>query len=270
VAGGFSGVMSGLTGAGGGIILIPVLARFTTMSQQTINGTQAGAVAFSVLLGAYNYIQVDACNVPLALVTAMPSVVFAGIGVRAAHYVSSKRLSLAVGTAMLACAPVMMFRNSPRFPKLGGSADALDLQRYRSASHKEYIELIQQHPADFVRVNLKYIAAGCLAAFISGLVGIGGGILVTAYLTAASEMPQEAIIGTSMLSILPTAASAAYFNFRAQSMHVPTAVRLSGALGLSVFLTSKYVTHHLPDDVLRDLLGGTLGTAALVMLRRGF
>ncbi|TMW55779.1 hypothetical protein Poli38472_010661 [Pythium oligandrum] len=271
-AGGFAGTVSALTGVGGGLILIPVLAKFTTLTQQAVNGTSIGAVTVAASVGAYNHFESGACNFPLALLTTLPSVIFARYGVQTAHRLSSKRLSLVVGSAMLMCSPLIALKNSQYFPKWSDSVNPLDLQCFsRDVADQEvpYIERIKADVPGFVMANAKYVGAGCFAGFISGLCGLGGGILMTAYLTAASDLPQEVIIGTSLLSIVPTAASSTYFNVKAKSIHIPTAARVGGSLAVGVYLTSKYVTHQVPEDTLRKILATTLGAAAIVMMRRG-
>ncbi|KAL4101753.1 hypothetical protein PRIC1_005501 [Phytophthora ramorum] len=292
--GGVAGVVSALTGVGGGIILIPAMARFTSLPQQAINGTSLGAVALAASVGAWNYLESGACNVPLALVTTFPAIIATKYGVRTAHRLTSKKLSLVVGSAMLVCSPLIFLKKSPYMPKWSDSQDPLDLQFFvpqlkdlekartfkngdgehpsvaatSAAISAEYMERVKQDWKGFAIVNTKYVFAGAAAGFISGLCGLGGGILITSYLTAASDMPQETIIGTSLLSVVPTAASSTIFNLRAKSIHLPTAARIGGSLAVGVYLTSKYVTHDVPEDVLRGVLGTTLGAAALVMMRR--
>ncbi|KAF1773318.1 Transmembrane protein TauE-like [Phytophthora cactorum] len=265
--GGVAGMVSALTGVGGGIILIPAMAKFTTLSQQAINGTSLGAVAIA-----------------------------SSYGVRTAHRLTSKKLSLVVGTAMLLCSPLIFLKNSPYMPKWSDSQDPLDLQFFvpqqkdlekarqsmkQGEEHPsvaatsatvsaEYMERVKADWAGFAMVNAKYVFAGVAAGFISGLCGLGGGILITSYLTAASDMPQPTIIGTSLLSVVPTAASSTVFNIRAKSIHLPTAARIGGSVAVGVYVTSKYITHDVPEDVLRGVLGTTLGAAALVMMRRAF
>ncbi|TYZ60267.1 hypothetical protein PybrP1_008498 [[Pythium] brassicae (nom. inval.)] len=295
-AGGIAGVISALTGVGGGLILIPVrvlqllrvllattreynqtLARFTSLPQQAVNGTSIGAVTLSASVGAWNHLESGACNYPLALATTMPGIICTRYGVQAAQRLSSKRLSLVVGAAMLACAPLIFLKNSAHFPKWSAHADPLDLQFYGHpaaaggaplSADTSYTERVQRDLPGFAAANAKYLGAGALAGFISGLCGLGGGILITAYLTATSDMPQETIIGTSLLSIVPTAAASTVHNVRAKAIHLPTAARVGGALAVGVYATSKYATHDVPEDVLRGILGTTLGTAALVMMRR--
>uniref|UniRef100_A0AAV1UQZ0 Uncharacterized protein n=1 Tax=Peronospora matthiolae TaxID=2874970 RepID=A0AAV1UQZ0_9STRA len=293
-AGSLAGIVSGLTGVGGGIILIPALAKFTSLSQQVINGTSIGAVAIAASVGASNYIQSGACNVPLALATTIPAIIATKYGVRTAHQLSSKKLSLLVGSAMLACSPLIFLKNSSLMPKWSDGQDPLDLQfvvpqqkdleKARTMSEKgavdpsgpatsttvsdQYVERVQANWKGFAAVNVKYVFAGAVSGFISGLCGLGGGLLITSYLTAASDMPQATIIGTSLLSVVPTAASSTIFNLRAKSVHLPTAARIGGSLAVAVYCTSKYVTLDVPEDVLRGVLGTTLGAAALIMMRR--
>lgn len=249
------------------------LAKFTTLSQQAVNGTSIGAVTLSASVGAYNHLESGACNYPLALATTLPAIICTRYGVQTAQRLSSKRLSLVVGVAMLACSPLIFLKNSAYFPKWSAH-DPLDLQFYGaptlapSAEPDTYSERVERNVLGFAAVNAKYLVAGAVAGFISGLCGLGGGILITAYLTAASDMPQETIIGTSLLSIVPTAAASTYHNVKAKAIHIPTAVRVGGALAVGVYGTSKYVTHDVPEPVLRGILGTTLGAAAVVMMRR--
>ncbi|KAI9988778.1 hypothetical protein PInf_022362 [Phytophthora infestans] len=292
--GGVAGMVSALTGVGGGIILIPAMAKLTSLSQQAINGTSLGAVAIASSVGAWNYLQSGSCNVPLALTTTIPAILATKYGVRTAHRLTSKKLSLVVGSAMLLCSPLIFLKNSPYMPKWSEGQDPLDLQFFvpqqkdlekarnsvkegeeqpssaaiSAAVSAEYMERVKADWMGFARVNVKYVFAGAAAGFISGLCGLGGGILITSYLTAASDMPQPTIIGTSLLSVVPTAASSTVFNLRAKSIHLPTAVRVGGSVAVGVFVTSKYITHDVPEDVLRGVLGTTLGAAALVTMRR--
>ncbi|KAI9915587.1 hypothetical protein PsorP6_007261 [Peronosclerospora sorghi] len=291
--GALAGFISGLTGVGGGIILLPTLAHFTRLSQQVINGTSLGAVAIAASIGAWNYIEAGACNAPLALATTIPAILGTKYGVRAAHRLTSNNLSLVVGCAMLMSSPLIFLKHSAYMPKWSDRQDPLDLQFYvpqqrdlvkaqagqiDGATHasrsmnavvaSQYMERVKAEWNTFVLVNMKYVLAGAAAGFISGLCGLGGGILITSYLTAASDMPQATIIGTSLLSVVPSAASSTLFNLRAKSVHLPTTARIGGSLAITVYVTSKYITHNVPEDVLRGILGTTLSAAALVMMRR--
>lgn len=264
---------------------------------QTVNGTCLGGLTVGASVGAYNYAQVDACNYPLALLTSLPAIAFARVGVRAAHRVSSSTLSKIVGVGMLASVPFIALKNSEFLAGLlaklkehlsptsanGGAGgggrlrNPLDLQyfhtHHRTPMKEDDLVLLDAITADplaFARANLRYLAVGAFAGFVSGLCGIGGSMLTTTYLTAGTEMPQAVVIGTTLVSVLPMAFSANYFNYKSKSIHLPTALKIGSALVVSIYCTSKFVLHYkiIPEDFLRGVLATTIGVASIAMIRR--
>jgi hypothetical protein len=167
---------------------------------------------------------------------------------------------------MLASTPLIVLKNHASFPKWNVSKNALDIQF--ADNDLKFLEKSSHNFPEFVVANSKYLVAGAFAGFISGLCGLGGGILMTSYLTATSDMPQCHIIGTSLLSIVPTAISSTYHNAKAQSIHLPTAAKIGASLTLGVYITSKYVTHEIPEDTLRTILAAALSVSAIMMMRR--
>ncbi|KAF0696255.1 Aste57867_12953 [Aphanomyces stellatus] len=274
--GGFAGVVSALTGVGGGIIILPTLAKYTSLTQQTINGTSIAAVTVSASVGSANYLMAGACNVPMAALVSCSSVFFTKIGVQLAHKLSQVHLRRVVGTAMLISVPFIYFKDHLQAMKRASGpatplplAQKLDLQFFNQhPSFSAYVDAISADIPSFAATNVKYLVAGALSGFISGLCGLGGGILMTTYLTAASDMTQGEIIGTSLLGIVPVGLSSTYHNLKKQSLHLPTALKIGVGLVAGVAITSKYITLNISQDNLRLVLGGTLGASALVMLRK--
>lgn len=275
----------------------------TNFSMQTVNGTCLGGLTAGAAVGAYNYSQADACNYPLALLTSIPAIAFARVGVRAAHRVSSKTLSTIVGCGMLASVPFIVLKNSEFLKQLQAKAasahlrvdakpaNPLDLQYYHTKPKKPegdsedavtaaaaaqpkndaaLLEAISKDPLVFAAVNLRYVAVGAFAGFISGLCGIGGTMVTTTYLTAGTDMPQAVVIGTTLVSVLPMAMSANYYNYKNKSIHVPTALKIGGSLVVGVYCTSKFILEYqkVPEDVLRAVLATAIGAASIAMIRR--
>ncbi|ETV87739.1 hypothetical protein, variant [Aphanomyces astaci] len=184
--GGFAGVVSALTGVGGGIIILPTLAKWTNLTQQTINGTSIAAVTVSASVGSANYLSAGACNVPMAVLVSCSSVFFTKLGVQLAHKLSQVHLRRVVGTAMLISVPFIYFKdhlqelkrsNGPAVPH--ELSDKLDLQFFNDhPSLSSYVDAVSTDKRGFAAVNAKYLVAGALSGFISGLCGLGGGILV--------------------------------------------------------------------------------------------
>jgi uncharacterized membrane protein YfcA len=57
-------------------------------------------------------------------------------------------------------------------------------------------------------------AIGVTAGLASGLLGIGGGTIVTPLLSLISPLPQAAVLGTSLLAMLPPSAVALAQHYR--------------------------------------------------------
>uniref|UniRef100_K3W9D2 Membrane transporter protein n=1 Tax=Globisporangium ultimum (strain ATCC 200006 / CBS 805.95 / DAOM BR144) TaxID=431595 RepID=K3W9D2_GLOUD len=282
-AGGFAGVVSALSGVGGGMVLIPAVAKMTTMPMQTVNGTCLGGLTAGATAGAWNYSQADSCNYPLALLTSIPAIVFARAGVKAAHSFSSKTLSSIVGFGMLASVPLIVLKNSEFMANLRSKSDngdddssnPLDLQYHSSnalvahGNTTPLTDMIAQDPLAFAAANARYVVVGALAGFISGLCGIGGSMFTTTYLTAGTDMPQSIVVGTTLVSVLPMAMSANYFNYKNKSIHFPTALKVGSSLVVATYFTSKYILQYkVPEDILRAVLATTISAAAIAMIRR--
>ena len=105
------------------------------------------------------------------------------------------------------------------------------------------------------------ILLGMLAGVLSGLFGVGGGILFVPVLLGLGLGQLEAE-STSLLAILPTVAVVAWRQQRYGNMRVTTALTLGLASLAGVGLGALIATS-LPEHVLRRLFGVlVLGVAA--------
>jgi uncharacterized membrane protein YfcA len=96
---------------------------------------------------------------------------------------------------------------------------------------------MQQHP----RMLFIYLGIGLAAGLLSGLFGIGGGILIVPALLFLGRMPFSTATGTSLGALLlPVGALGAWQYYK--NGHVDTAASLLIALGLFVgaFFGARY------------------------------
>jgi uncharacterized membrane protein YfcA len=99
---------------------------------------------------------------------------------------------------------------------------------------------------------------GLLAGFLSGLFGVGGGILIVPVLVIAMRMDQRLAHGTSLAAVLPIAVSGVVGFALEGSVDWPVALALvAGAMGGAVIGT--HWLHRLPTHVL------AYGFAALLL-----
>ncbi|MCX6023842.1 MAG: sulfite exporter TauE/SafE family protein [Chloroflexi bacterium] len=82
VTGLVTGVFSGLTGVGGGAVLVPLLTDLVGMGQHRAHGSSMAILAVTAAAGAITYLQAGYVDVGLSLQIAAGSVVGVVLGAR--------------------------------------------------------------------------------------------------------------------------------------------------------------------------------------------
>merc|ERR1719468_438638 len=110
------------------------------------------------------------------------------------------------------------------------------------------------------------VGAGAIAGFASGLLGIGGGVVLTPALALATDMPQQTVLGTSLAAMVLPSMAGAWVHHRAGTIHVLAAVPL--ALGASVGAwKGGSLAVGLPEEQLRHVFGCVMGLVGAYMMR---
>ena len=114
---------------------------------------------------------------------------------------------------------------------------------------------------------LPILAIGCVAGFMAGLLGIGGGLIIVPALTlllSAQGYDNQTImhiaLGTSLASIVFTSLSSIVAHHRHAAILWPTVVRMSAGIGAGTF-AGALLADHLSTDILVQIFG----TYALVV-----
>ncbi len=100
--------------------------------------------------------------------------------------------------------------------------------------------------------TIALLAVGLGIGLLAGLFGIGGGILAIPGLTLLLHLDQHLAQGTSLATIVPTTAFAAYRYARRDSVHWRAAAWVGGA-ALAVGFASAHLALALPARLLRSL-----------------
>lgn len=91
---------------------------------------------------------------------------------------------------------------------------------------------------------------GVLAGGLSGIFGIGGGILVVPALVYIAGYSQLAATGTSLAVLLPPIGLAAALEYyRKGYVNVPAAITIASALMLSAWISAKFTVKLNPTAV---------------------
>ena len=110
VIGLFAGIASGLVGIGGGIIIVPALVYFLSMSQQGAQGVSIGMLLMPVgFLAAHNYYVAGSLNFKYSLIIGITFIVGAWIGSKISLQISPDTMRIIFGVFILLIALKMIF-----------------------------------------------------------------------------------------------------------------------------------------------------------------
>jgi uncharacterized membrane protein YfcA len=169
-----SGVLSGLFGVGGGIVMTPGIQVMLGTEPIVALATPLPAILPTALTGAFTYRQAGEIDVRAAGWMVGPGVIGAVFGAALTDVVDT-HLLLVVTAVLLAWQAVSILRGA----------------RQRAAPIPEG----RGTPSMFIGIGL-------LAGFVSGLLGIGGGLVIVPMLVNLAGMPLKRALGTSLLAIV--------------------------------------------------------------------
>ncbi len=201
-----AGFLSGMFGVGGGILIVPALVLLLGFDQRVAAGTSLAAIVPMAIVGVTSYALAGSVDWIAAALLAGGAIVGAQIG---SHLLSRLPVqALRWGfISFLIVVVVSLFLVIP-------SRDAV-------------IELT-------VWTVLGLLALGFITGILSGLLGIGGGVVVVPMLIVLFGASDLVAKGTSLLMIIPTALSGTVGNLRRHNVDLPAAA----VIGLSACTTT--------------------------------
>lgn len=227
-----AGLAGGLLGVGGGFLMVPLQIIWArTSARQAAGNSLAAIVPIAVVAAAIYYFGRGAPQ--LDVVVAVWVMVGSSLG------------SL-VGSALARSAPDTALRWLMVVLLVSGAvkelSDAFIATGPRGAAHLDPI-----HYALLV-------IAGFFVGSLSGLTGVGGGILLVPTLVLGFGVAQRIAQGTSLLAILPTAAIGAFVHYRHGGMQPSSAARMAAG-GVPASIIGALLALWLPQRVLAGLFG---------------
>jgi uncharacterized protein len=105
--------------------------------------------------------------------------------------------------------------------------------------------------------DLFLVVGGLGAGFLSGTIGIGGGLLFVPTLTVGLRLSQAVAQGTSLIAIVPTAIVGGYTHFREHHVLVAPALWMGGG-GVVGAVIGALVAVEVPGPLLARVWGAFL------------
>lgn len=105
-----AGIVGGMTGLGGGIIIVPTLVFLFSFSQTNAQGTSTATLLFPIgILAAYNYHTEGQINWKFAIIMAFSFVIGGFLGSKIALNIDEKIVKRIFGCIMLFAACKMLY-----------------------------------------------------------------------------------------------------------------------------------------------------------------
>lgn len=209
-----AGFLSGMFGVGGGILIVPGLVLLVGFSQRLASGTSLAAIIPLAAVGVTSYAVHDSVSWIGAIVLAAGAMGGAKLGTWILARIRLRPLQIAF-SALIVVAIISLFLVIP-------SRDATLTLTWISA--------------------IGLLGLGFLTGVLSGLLGIGGGIVVVPALMLLFGVSDLVAKGTSLLMMIPAALVGTIANWRVQNVNLTAAAAVGIPACLTTFLGSRVAT----------------------------
>lgn len=236
--GSLTGFLSGFLGVGGGFILVPLLT-FSGVSTHIAIGNSLAYIVFTGASGAIQHYKQKECNLKLVLLILCGGVIMAQIGAITTLYVEAEYLEILLGLLLLGTAVRVMITEKDRETVSSGNVTDIDMPIA--------------------------IAIGLVTGFLSSLLGVGGGFLLTPLMVLALHIPIHVAIGTSLVGVIGLATSGAIGHWMVGHIDLSLVVILVVGGVISAPLGAKATKKFSPGQ-LRRIFCIILILSALILL----
>ena len=251
-------------------MIIPALNMATNMSPHAISATSLFCVSIASLTGASSYLEQGFTNIPIALTLMVTSIPGSAIGARLASSVSGKMLKRISGVAMLVSAPGIYLKADKLRGGEGQDGDSereLDRLRWKNRLDLDHISKVKiTDVTDFVGKHLDFIALGLVTGVASGMIGIGGGLVMNTYMGLCTDMLQHEVIATSLLVAVPIGVSGSLVHFRAGRINLMSCGLIAGSATVAMGAASRCLSG-IDDTQLKKIFAALLVGSAFTMIR---
>ena len=201
----FAGAFGALMGLGGGLIIVPILAVIFGFDVKTAIAASIVAVIATSCAGASVYCDRRQVNIKLGIVLETATAVGAITGALLTAVLLPKKIIMAFFIGALVYAAVYMALRPERLIKPGRRKGRLCGSYTDDKTGKK------------VEYDVRHVKGGLIAGFfagnMSGMLGVGGGLVQVPVMNGWMRVPIKAAIATSNFMIGVTAVASAYIYY---------------------------------------------------------
>ncbi len=213
-----TGMLSGAFGIGGGFISTPAIRLILEQPAAIALGTPLPVIFPTALVGGINYLRAGLVNKRAVLFAASSAVPGSMIGALSTNYISANWLMVATGVVIV-------------FLASRSTYDVLVGRRRRDRT---------EPIPDPRHVGLKLVAIGFLAGLFSGLLGVGGGVILIPSFLYLLRMDIKEAFGTSLFCITIMAIPGTIVHYFLGHINVSLFLLLSVGVMPGAYLGSRF------------------------------
>ncbi|OGI61173.1 hypothetical protein A2645_02205 [Candidatus Nomurabacteria bacterium RIFCSPHIGHO2_01_FULL_39_9] len=241
----FTGAITGITGASGVLIIVPILATLTDLPLHVILGTSLLVDVIASASVSFTYWRNKHVDLKRALWLLVGSLFGAQVG--SFFAVSFSKLFI-----LFAIAAGMLF---------------FGFSMWRSGVTKKpprFITLAEHH-ASYLHSPFAMVILGLLIGLSTGIFGAGGGLAIFIILYSFMRLPIKTAVGTSTFVMLLTALSGVIGYVEYSNLDLKNGLIIGVAAALGGALSAVFA-NRINDEILAKLIGAFFIFLALVML----
>ncbi len=187
VIGVLAGLFGGFLGVGGGIFMIPLLLHNYKLLQREAHGTSLCALVLTGAAGAVAYAFRGTVDYIAAVLLASTAILTARFGALCCHRMEEWKLKRAFGVLLFFVLATLLM--------------------------KPYIVPVSVPASGWTKI-LVLLGTGGVTGFLSGLLGIGGGVVMIPGMILLAGMSQIMAQGSSLLCMVPVGMVGAYTHWQ--------------------------------------------------------
>lgn len=212
------GVLMGLTGAGGGILSVPLLVFLLHLPISEAGPIALTAITLSASVGAIIGLNTKVLRYKAAIFMAAFGLTLSPLGLWLAQRIPNAPLLIAFSAILMYVSIRMLF------------------QVARTISGK-VVKTVKPPPCQLnlsigkliwtVPCARALMFAGALAGFLSGLLGVGGGFILVPALNKFTDLPIKSIVATSLGVLAIVSAGGAFISLASGTLNTSIAIPFS-------------------------------------------
>ncbi|MBP6018625.1 MAG: sulfite exporter TauE/SafE family protein [Burkholderiaceae bacterium] len=257
--GSLTGLILGLTGAGGGILAVPALAIGLGFSMTLATPVALIAVGMAAFTGALDGLYKHQVRYKAALFMAITGSLTAGLGLRLAQLIPETVLASVFSLLMLWVA-LRMYRQ--------GQASGANNGQTATAANKPCIINPATGRLRWTRRCTATLAGiGALTGLCAGMLGVGGGFIIVPAFKRYTNLSMHSIVATSLMVIALIAAFTAAHSIW-QGTDIPALGWYFAVAAIAGMVLGRILAPYLPASTLQKAFALVTVLVAGVLMTR--